>query len=832
MDRLVETSFGGLNEGFQFGINNGSVNAEIYLAPQRPETPPGPCSTVPFNRDPEFVNRGTLLSQIREKSSQSARIALVGLGGVGKSQLLVEYSYQVREIDPGTWVFWIHASNPSRFEADYLSLAETLKIPGRHNPKSNIFQLVCNWLQDERKGKWILVIDNLDDYFLDQPVQVPSHTDGSRGDERTRLDSFLSFLPRSQSGSIIITTRSKEVALKLGYERDIILVEPMEQSHALALVEKKLLVPAEPGDICQLIDKLDYMPLAIAQAVAYLNKRGARCSVTQYLEEFERNDRKRVRLLKTEPNNPLRDHEAANLIMDTWQISFNHVQRIRSSAADILSLASFCDRQEIPDILLRIDPESENDTDSVAGDEFEDDLQILTDFLFISPNADGRTFQMHSLVQLATRSWLEKHGDLERWKEHFIKILAVEFPTEIYEDWERCQVLFPHTKSALRHRPVTEGTLSTWATLLDNAANYAAEKERYRDSLEILQAVITAREAILGSNHDHTLMSKGYMGLIYGIFGLKNEFQTISKEVYCAFAKLHGPGHAETLADMVILGRILVENNRFFEAEALLRSSLEIDNKLSMGVGSLRTSIILAILSWALLQQGKYQEAEKLQIMSLEIDKKVLPEVHPYNLKAKFSLASMYQCQSRWAEAEEMNLEALEDTKKVMGQAKSLRLLIMKNLGEIYKFQKRWSEAESLFQQALKICLEVFGLNDSVTTYNITSLAQVYWQSGHLQEAEIFQKKWLEIFQEDHGRNHPEAAVVMMKELAVVYTLQARGSEAKALAFHTMEAYDRMKNGQFLDLETLTDLIWVCHKQNLSKEAEALQMEYLEESER
>jgi hypothetical protein len=94
--------FEGDNYGFQLGFNNGSVTIENHLPlgkfsesrlhsasltalpKERPETPPQPLSTVPFRRDPDFIDRGTLVDHIHEKVSASAsRIALVGLGGVG-----------------------------------------------------------------------------------------------------------------------------------------------------------------------------------------------------------------------------------------------------------------------------------------------------------------------------------------------------------------------------------------------------------------------------------------------------------------------------------------------------------------------------------------------------------------------------------------------------------------------------------------------------------------------------------------------------------------------------------------------------------------------------
>lgn len=101
---MASISFGGTNSGNQVGINNGTIHmppgrftrswssqikSQSHLTisgseRERPETPPAPLSTVPFRRDPDYVARGTLLDQIYEKgTTPSARIALVGLGGVG-----------------------------------------------------------------------------------------------------------------------------------------------------------------------------------------------------------------------------------------------------------------------------------------------------------------------------------------------------------------------------------------------------------------------------------------------------------------------------------------------------------------------------------------------------------------------------------------------------------------------------------------------------------------------------------------------------------------------------------------------------------------------------
>ncbi|KAB2109475.1 hypothetical protein AG0111_0g2147 [Alternaria gaisen] len=78
----IATTFTGAgNQGLQVGYNSGSIH---IAAAERPETPPQRSCFVPFRRDPDFVDRGTLLDQIRERcAAPASRVALVGLGGVG-----------------------------------------------------------------------------------------------------------------------------------------------------------------------------------------------------------------------------------------------------------------------------------------------------------------------------------------------------------------------------------------------------------------------------------------------------------------------------------------------------------------------------------------------------------------------------------------------------------------------------------------------------------------------------------------------------------------------------------------------------------------------------
>lgn len=131
-------------------------------------------------------------------------------------------------------------------------------------------------------------------------------------------------------------------------------VRPMDEEHALALLEKELGQQADRTDLMALACALEYMPLAIAQAAAYIQKATPQCSVLQYFEQLERSDLSKTNLRTANSETLRRNIEAKNSVMLTWQLLFEHVHHLSRSAADLLSLMSFFHHQEIPESLLRI----------------------------------------------------------------------------------------------------------------------------------------------------------------------------------------------------------------------------------------------------------------------------------------------------------------------------------------------------------------------------------------------------------------------------------------------------------------------------------------------
>ncbi|RAR04073.1 TPR-like protein [Stemphylium lycopersici] len=575
-------SFGDANAGFEAGIVNGPVSATFHLPPERRETPPSPSIVIPFARDADFVERGTTLDQLQQRcAAPDARAALIGLGGVGKSQLAIEHAYRTRKRSPETWVFWVHASNEARFEQSFRDIADCVKIFGRQDPQANVFKLVHDWLR-ECKQKWLLVLDNVDDarFLVEKPATQL----------KTASQPLREFLPHCERGSILVTARNKEAALKLVEPRDIVGVEPMDEAQALALFKKKLEAHEDNSNISELAAALEYMPLAIVQAAAYISQRAPRHSVSKYLEEFRKSERKRLSLLSYDDGQLYRDWEAKNSIIVTWQISFEYIQQTQSSAADLLSLMSFFDRQGILVDLLRPrterqeaqtdqtekvecdrDSDSEDDVSqsSVGDDQFEDDIVALRNFCFVSVDSSGTSFEMHALVQLATRKWLEASCTLERWKQQFVSNLCGAFPTGEYENWAVCQALYAHAKAAVGQQPNDESSIAEWATVLYRAAWFAERIGNISDAEMLATKAMRARKKVLGQEHEDTLWSMAMVGLAYKLGGRWDEAEKLGVQVMEASKTKLGADHPSTLNSMANLAGTYWNQGRWDDAEKL-----------------------------------------------------------------------------------------------------------------------------------------------------------------------------------------------------------------------------------------------------------------------
>ncbi|KAF7505158.1 hypothetical protein GJ744_001224 [Endocarpon pusillum] len=817
--KITTTFSGSGNRALQVGYNAGNIKTSIYLPIERPETLPSPLSTVPFRRDRAFVPHGTLLDQIHRKCSTTAsRTALVGLGGTGKSQLAIEYSYRVRDRSPQAWVFWVHASNAARFETSYRDIADQVKIPHRTKPGVDICKLVHDWLRDEKKNKWVLILDNVDNpNFLvrNLPTSQKVQADGPGG---RYIGPLWRNMPTNQNGSILITTRSRSAALKLVEEDDIIQVDPMDEEHAISLFKKKVRSRINQKDVADLVKTLEYMPLAIVQAATYILRRAPRCTVREYLKKFQQSDQSRTSLLNYEAEHLRRDQEAKNSIIITWQISFDYISSTQQSAADLLSLMSFFDRQGIPMALLQDQSRYE------YNERVENDILTLRDFSFISVNVDATTFEMHRLVQLATRKWLEARGQLERWRQQSIKNLSREFPTVKYENWAKCQVIFPHVKSAMLQPPKGKQLLHEWASILQNAANYSRAKGDYSDAERMSVKATSTLKEVLGRDHLDTLRSIANLALTFSSQGRWKEAEKLQVQVIETRKRLLGQEHPETLISMDNLAFIYTNQGRWKEAEKLGVQVMETGKRV-IGQKHPTTLTSMANLALTYEKQGRWKEAEKLGMQVMETRKKVLGQEHPETLTSINHLSSIYINQGRWKEAEKPQMQVMETRKRVLGQKHPETLISMADLASIYTNQGRWKEAEKLGVQMIETGKRVIGQEHPSILTSMANLALTYEKQGRWKEAERLGMQVMETRKRVLGQEHP-GTLTSINNLASTFWNQGQQKEAEKLYMEVMETRKRVLGQEHPStLISMNNLAYILKEQGRKEEAIKLMAE-------
>ena len=746
--------------------------ADVRISERR-ETPPAPFATIPFSRDPDFVNRGNILGQIDQRCSEpAARVALVGLGGVGKSQLAIEFAHRVAARQPDTWVFWVHSGTQARVEEGFRTIADTVKLPGRNQPKADIPHLVCRWLSNERNGRWIMILDSADDRDV---LYLATNGDASTSGNARNRRPFATYLPQSRNGSIIITTRNKDLAFRLtGRHQNVIEVGPMAQTDALTLLEKKLGSPPDTDVAADLVDALDFVPLAISQAAAYIQARAPRSTLEKYLAEFQEGERKRSRLLEHDAGDLRRDGGASNAILTTWQISFNHIRSKRHSAADLLSCMSVFDRQGIPESLLKpwqtktatrgsgfedTENSGSDNSDGETDGRFEDDIAMLRDYCLIIANEAGDQFEMHGLVQLSTRKWLEAAGELETFKQQFIERMAASFPTGEYENWATCRSLFAHVQVALGYRP-SEETVKRWATLLHNGGWYAWSQGRYEVAQEMLGKARKVRETRLGKEDVATQASVSIFAMVLSSRGRWEEAEKLEVQVMETSKTKLGADHPSTLGSMSNLASTYSNQGRWEEAEKLQVQVMD-TIKTKLGADHPHTLRSMSNLAATFSNQGWWEEAEKLQVQVMETSKTKLGADHPDTLGSINNLASTYRNQGRWGEAEKLEVQVMETCKTKLGADHPFTLTSMNNLAATYSNQGRWEEAEKLQVQVIETIKTKFGADHPHTLTSIAHLASTYRNQGQWEEAEKLQVQVMETSKTKLGADHPDTLASM-----------------------------------------------------------------------
>lgn len=223
----------------------------------------------------------------------AGRAGLVGMGGVGKTQLAIEFAYRMGFAFDA--VYWIQGNDPSRWRKEFVALARD-RLGLRVEPEAGEGD-------DER------AIAVLDAHFRKHPHQLVVMDNVADPQQLNREGPPFSMTPLSLSCDLLFTTRQM-FDLPGVAALDVGILSPAASMHLLSSYR----APRSNDDgknALAICGALGHLPLALVLAGAYLREYAAEVSFATYLSELRRNRLDAIDVGKLSPEHLATRHDAA-----------------------------------------------------------------------------------------------------------------------------------------------------------------------------------------------------------------------------------------------------------------------------------------------------------------------------------------------------------------------------------------------------------------------------------------------------------------------------------------------------------------------------------------
>jgi tetratricopeptide (TPR) repeat protein len=508
---------------------------------RQPDTIPQIWGSVP-PRNPNFTGRGELLDRLEDCLTDGGTAAVVpaalyGMGGIGKTQIVVEYVYRYMQEYEVVW--WIPAAHSTQIRASLTELAEKLGLPDSAEPDTAVPAVREALRRGDPYRRWLLVFD-----AADAPDRVRP------------------FIPVSEIGKVLITSRNPAwatVARPLE-------IATFERAESIELLSRRGPAIGEL-DADRLAATLGDLPLAIEQAAAWRAETGM--PVEEYLRLF---DEKVAEILDTSGT---ADYELS--VAAAWNVSFDELKTRSPAAHQLLQVCAFFSPEPISRALfagvrgISIAPE----LDLALSDPIRLARAIRDINRYSLAKVDHRnnTLQLHRLVQLVLCNRMsEEHQVQMRHGAHLL--LANRDPNEPMSQqyWQRYRDLLSHAYSS-----DLVDCEDAWARLLViNLISFLYRWGDHAEAIELGERALDSWTQVLGAKDPKTLEVAGLLGRYYWVVGQYDKATEIDQQTWATRCEVDGFDSIEALTSQLNLAEDLRPRGDFPGA---LRQSAEIYRK-------------------------------------------------------------------------------------------------------------------------------------------------------------------------------------------------------------------------------------------------------------
>jgi tetratricopeptide (TPR) repeat protein len=632
---------------------------------------------IPYPRNPFFLGRETELALVRhhvqagQATALSQPQAISGLGGIGKTQLALEYAYRYHQ--DYQVVLWARAESTEALVSSYITIASLLRLPEREAKEQEItVQAVKTWLQTHRG--WLLILDNADELTL-----------------------LSDFLPASLGGHLLLTARATATG-RLAYRLEIETLQP-EQSALFLLRRAGLITPeAELSQVSQeeqelalqISEELGGLPLALDQAGAYLEETGM--DLVSYWQIYQQH---RADLLR-QRGGLVADHPAS--VATTWSLSFQQVEEKNPAAADLLRLCAYLAPDAIPEEILTAGasllmqkqekllgkgsllprfrgrshgslsfPKKllENALRSlpapVATDAFllSQAIESLRAYSLVRRDPKEKVLSIHRLVQAVLQDALEE-ADKHLWAERAIHAVNAAFPRAKHSNWPQCERLLPHALLAAHSIETNHMFTGEEARrLLRETAIYLKDRARYAEAEPLFLRALYIEEQRLGPEHPDVAYPLNNLAGLYRQQGRYTEAEPFCLRALHIREQAQGPEHPDVAYPLNNLAVLYNEQGRYAEAEPLYLRALHIREQ-AQGPHHPDTAETMYNLAQLREAQGDSEEARAYYTHALAIREQALGGHHPRTTETRERLIALLHAMGQHEEAAQLEASQSE----------------------------------------------------------------------------------------------------------------------------------------------------------------------------
>ena len=508
------------------------------LAASAPRAALPPIWNVPYPRNSFFIGRDEILTRLHtqlqagQATALSQPQAIIGLGGIGKTQIAVEYAYRFHQ--DYQVVLWARAESTEALTSSYVTIATLLNLPEQEAQEQEItVQAVKTWLQTH--SGWLLMLDNADDLSL-----VPA------------------FLPPALGGHLLLTTR----AFAVGHLASRLEVDTLsaEQGALFLLRRASLIAPdatlehvsPKPRDLAiQVSQELGGLPLALDQAGAYLEATGTALAAYQQIYQQHRT------ALLAQRRAQGADHPEP--VASTWSLSFARVEATNPAAADLLRLCAYLAPDAIAEEILTQGAAHLGPVlGPVASDAFllGQAIEALRAYSLVGRDPGLQTLSVHRLVQAVVRDALDA-ADRQRWAERAIRAIHAALPPVEHANWSEWERLLAHAQACAAWMEPQEIHLQEAAEVLQQTGWYLTERARYSEAEPLLERAYQMSEQQQGAEHLDTARDASTLAYLYHEQGKYEQAEPLYVRALAIREQQLGPEHPDTAQQPQQPGRTL-----------------------------------------------------------------------------------------------------------------------------------------------------------------------------------------------------------------------------------------------------------------------------------